>query len=237
MLRSRHRDQRDQSRSVLSARLAAIALEDFPAAAADLEHVVDADPKYDYHRAAGLLAHALGKTGQTDRAAALFDDVTQVSTLSETQYNYACFLAAQGRPADARQWAARLLAKKLTMPSYLRRRERPWFRKAKALLKKLPQVVTMPPRRDRARVNLGFDVLSPFKYFPCQRQAPDHAVDDVLGLAQAVTLARIAQQHRLHADLLQGDEHLLRFLDRHVLIQLAVDEHRRRLDARDVGER
>lgn len=119
--------------------LAAIALEDFPAAAADLEHVVDADPKYDYHRAAGLLAHALGKTGQSDRAAALFDDVTQVSTLSETQYNYACFLAAQGRPADARQWAARLLAKKLTMPSYLKRRERPWFRKAKALLKKLPK--------------------------------------------------------------------------------------------------
>ena len=119
--------------------LAAIALEDFPAAAADLEHVVDADPNYDYHRAAGLLAHALGKTGQPDRAAALFDDVTQVSTLSETQYNYACFLAAQGRPADARQWAARLLAKKLTMPSYLKRRERPWFRKAKALLKKLPK--------------------------------------------------------------------------------------------------
>ncbi|HEX2457722.1 MAG TPA: tetratricopeptide repeat protein [Vicinamibacterales bacterium] len=119
--------------------LAAIAQEDFKAAVADLQHVVDADPKYDYQRAAGLLAHALGKTGEPERAAALFDDVTQVSTLSETQYNYACFLAAQGRPADARQWAARLLAKKLTMPSYLRRRERPWFRKAKTLLKKLPR--------------------------------------------------------------------------------------------------
>jgi hypothetical protein len=119
--------------------LTAIGLEDFTAAVPDLEHVLEADPKYDYQRAAGLLAHALGKTGATDRAAALFDEVTQVSTLSETQYNYACFLAAQGRPADARQWATRLLAKKLTMPSYLRRRERPWFRKAKALLKKLPK--------------------------------------------------------------------------------------------------
>ena len=119
--------------------LAAIAQEDFKAAVGDLQHVVDTDPKYDYQRAAGLLAHALGKTGEPERAAALFDDVTQVSTLSETQYNYACFLAAQGRPADARQWAARLLAKKLTMPSYLRRRERPWFRKAKTLLKKLPR--------------------------------------------------------------------------------------------------
>jgi len=119
--------------------LAEIALEDFPAAVTDLEHVVGNDSKYDYHRAAGLLAHALGKTGQPERAATLFDEVTQVSTLSETQYNYASFLAAQGRSAEARQWAARLLAKKLTMPSYLRRRERPWFRKAKALLKRLPK--------------------------------------------------------------------------------------------------
>ena len=40
--------------------------------------------------------------------------------------------------AEAREWAERILAKKPTMPGYLRRRERPWFRKAKALLKQLP---------------------------------------------------------------------------------------------------
>ena len=53
-------------------------------------------------------------------------------------YNYASFLAAQRRPSEAREWAQRILAKKPTMPGYLRRRERPWFRKAKALLKQLP---------------------------------------------------------------------------------------------------
>ena len=60
-----------------------------------------------------------------------------VSTLSETCLNYAAFLAAQGRKAEAREWAERVLARKATMPRYLQRRERPWFGKAKALLKGL----------------------------------------------------------------------------------------------------
>jgi hypothetical protein len=116
--------------------LAALEMNDYSAAVADLEIVVARDPKYDYQRAAGLLAHALGKTGHPDRALALFADVTQLSTLSETQYNYAALLAEQGRIADAREWAEKILRKKPTMPNYLRRRERPWFRRAKALLKK-----------------------------------------------------------------------------------------------------
>lgn len=117
--------------------LAEIGLGDLPAAAADLEEVITRDPRYDYHRAAGLLAHTLGKIGQRDRAATLFDDVTQVSTLTEMQYNYASFLAAEGRAAEAREWAQRVLNKKVTMPSYLKRRERAWFRKAAALIKRL----------------------------------------------------------------------------------------------------
>jgi hypothetical protein len=118
--------------------LAAEALEDFSAAAADLERVVARDPKYDFHRAIALLAHALGRTRQPARAEELFKAATSISTLSETYYNYALFLAAQHRTSEAREWAQRILAKKPTMPGYLRRRERPWFRKAKALLKQLP---------------------------------------------------------------------------------------------------
>jgi len=116
----------------------ALELGDDAAAVEDLERAVRFDPKYDFQRAAGLLAHALGRTGQTERAAKLFEEVTRISTLSETQYNYACFLAAQGRREEAREWAQRVLAKKPTMPGFLRRRERPWFRKAAALLKQLP---------------------------------------------------------------------------------------------------
>src|SRR5262245_15821325 len=113
--------------------LAALAQADAKAAVADLEHVVAKDPKYDYQRAAGLLAHALGKSGQPERALRLFEETLELSTLSETQCNYAALLAEQGRKAEAREWAEKVLRKKLTMPSYLRRRERPWVREAAAL--------------------------------------------------------------------------------------------------------
>jgi len=119
--------------------LCAMALDDFRSAAADLGEVITRDPKYDYQRAAGLRAHAFAQIGQREQADAMFADVTQTSTLSETQYNYACFLMAEGRAAEAREWAGRILRKKATMPDYIRRRERPWFRRARALLKRLPR--------------------------------------------------------------------------------------------------
>lgn len=115
-----------------------VELGDFPAAVQDLERVYVKNPDYDFHRAAGLLAHAYARTGQVDKADALFRQATQISTLSETYYNYALFLADQNRPAEAREWAQRILAKKPTMPGYLKRRERPWFRRANGLLKRLP---------------------------------------------------------------------------------------------------
>ena len=116
----------------------AVALGDFAAAVPDLERVVAADRDYDFYRAAGLLAHAYANTGQQAKAQNLFREVTALSTLSETYYNYASFLAAEQCNAEARQWAQRILEKKPTMPGYLRRRERPWFRRAAALLKRLP---------------------------------------------------------------------------------------------------
>jgi hypothetical protein len=114
-----------------------IELGDFAAAVPDLQRVVSADPGYDFHRAKGLLAHAYANTGQPQKADELFQQATIISTLSETYYNYATFLSAQGRTAEAREWAQRILGKKPTMPGYLRRRERPWFRKANALLLRL----------------------------------------------------------------------------------------------------
>jgi len=117
--------------------IAKIELGDFAAAVPDLEYVVSRDPKYNSNRAAGLLAHAYANSGQPERAAALFEQVTERSTLSETDDNNATFRAAQGRTAEAREWTQRILAKKPTMPGYLRRRERPWFRRANGLLKRL----------------------------------------------------------------------------------------------------
>ena len=120
--------------------VAAIQMGDFSAAAEDLEHVTSRDPKYDSNRALGLLAHAYANTGQLAEAETYFQRALEFSTLSETYVNYATFLAAQNRPAEAREWAERVLANKAAMPRYLQRRERSWFSKAKALLKRLPKV-------------------------------------------------------------------------------------------------
>jgi hypothetical protein len=118
--------------------LCEIELNDFASATVDLEHVIKKDRNYDYQRAAGLLAYAWSQNGRPEQAGTLFEQITETSTLSETQYNYARFLAEQGRAAEARQWAQKIMAKKITMPRYLKRRERPWFRRASALLKRLP---------------------------------------------------------------------------------------------------
>ena len=116
----------------------AIHLGDAGAAVPDLERVVSKDPDYDFQRAAGLLAHAYAQTGQKEKAEALFRKVTVTSTLSETYLNFADLLASEQRNAEAREWAQKVLDKKPTMPGYLRRRERPWFRRAKDVLKRLP---------------------------------------------------------------------------------------------------
>ncbi len=117
--------------------IAEIELGDFAAAVPDLERTVSSDPNYDFHRAKGLLAWAYAQTGQNEKGDALFREATRISTISETYYHYALFLQSQGRGAEARAWAQKILDKKPTMPGYLRRRERPWFRKASGLLGRL----------------------------------------------------------------------------------------------------
>ena len=116
----------------------AILLGDAAAALPDLERAGSKEPDYDFLRAAGLLAHAYAQTGQKEKAEALFRQVTITSTSSETYLNFADLLASEGRNAEAREWAQKVLDKKSSMPGYLRRRERPWFRRAKEMLKRVP---------------------------------------------------------------------------------------------------
>ena len=116
----------------------AIELGDFAAAVPDLERVVQKARKYDFQRAPALLAHAYANTGQPEKADALFREVLVTSTLSETCVNYSAFLAVQGRAAEAREMAQSILRRKAAMPAYQKRRERPWFRKAAQILKRIP---------------------------------------------------------------------------------------------------
>jgi hypothetical protein len=115
----------------------AILLGDAAAALPDLERAVSKEPDYDFGRAAGLLAHAYALTGEKEKAEALFRRVTITSTLSETYLNFAELLASEGRNAEAREWAQKVLDKRNSMPGYLKRRERPWFRRAGEMLKRV----------------------------------------------------------------------------------------------------
>ncbi len=117
--------------------VAEVALGDFAAAVPDLERVLKADADYDFHRGKGLLAWAYAQTGQNEKADAMFREAVRISTISETYYHYALYLESQGRTAEAREWAQKILDKRATMPGYLKRRERPWFRKARAVLGRL----------------------------------------------------------------------------------------------------
>ncbi len=116
----------------------ALQMGDAAGALPDLEKVVGKEERYDFDRAAGLLAHAYAQLGQKERAEALFRQVTARSVASETYLNFADLLASEGKNTEAREWAQKVLDKKPTMPGYLRRRERPWFRSANKLLKRVP---------------------------------------------------------------------------------------------------
>lgn len=107
--------------------IAEVELGEYLAAVPDLERAVQTNPKYDFQRAAGLLAFAYGRTGQKEKADKLFAEVVKTSTLTETQYHYAEFLAEQGRKAEAKDWLQRIIAKRKTQPGFLRRRERKWY--------------------------------------------------------------------------------------------------------------
>jgi hypothetical protein len=117
--------------------ICALELGDVAAALPDLERVMREDPDHDFLRAAGLLARAYALTGEKEKAETLFRRATATSTLSETYLNYADLLAGEGRNAEAREWAGKVLSKQATMPAYLRRRERPWFRRARKTLKRI----------------------------------------------------------------------------------------------------
>ncbi len=68
-------------------------------------------------------------------------------------------------------------------------------------------------------------------------QAPVDQVLNVTGLPDAVPFAGIAYHNCLHPDILQGDVELFGLGNRHVVIVLAVGEHRRRVHLSRVAER
>ena len=120
--------------------VAAFELGDEPAAIEDLRHVVKHDPKYDYSRAKSLLARALARIGDTAEATKVFENLVQTTTSAESLSFAAEFFIEHGRFTEAAQIVESILARRETMPSYQKRRDRLWLRKAKRLQRKLRPV-------------------------------------------------------------------------------------------------
>jgi tetratricopeptide (TPR) repeat protein len=116
---------------------AALGLGDYAGAIPDLEYVVGKDMNFDYYRATGLLGDACARAGDFQKAAYYFAPAVQYSTTPETLFNYANYLKVAGQKQEAAEWVKKLAAKKKTLPRYMQRVERPWFRKGKALEKEL----------------------------------------------------------------------------------------------------
>ena len=115
----------------------ALGMADYSGAIPDLELVVGKDAKFDNYRTSGLLGDAYARTGELEKAAAYFAPTLQYTSTPETLYNYANYLKLAGKKEEAREWVQKLAAKKRTLPRYMQRVERPWFRKGKALEKEL----------------------------------------------------------------------------------------------------
>jgi hypothetical protein len=117
--------------------LCSLALGDIARAIPDLEKVAAMNRKHDYGRALGLLAFCYAQTGKAEAAETLVRETLATSTLSETQFRFAEFLAAQGKTGEARDWAQRVVKKGATLSGPLRRADAPWIHQAESLLKQL----------------------------------------------------------------------------------------------------
>src|SRR5258708_15203054 len=113
-------------------------------AIADLERVVAHDPKYAYSRALSLLARALANAGRANDADTAFSRLLQLSTSSEPLAVPAESDLKQGRIAEAGELARKLIARRVTMPGFQRRRDRIWLRRASAGLRKTKKMATGP---------------------------------------------------------------------------------------------
>ncbi len=117
--------------------ITAFELGDDDAAIRDFQHVVNADPKHDYSRAMCLLARAHSRAGHTQEATTLFDKLVSSSTAPESLCAAAEFYLEQGRRGEAKEIVDSILARRLTMPAYQKRRDRTWLRKAKQLQRRM----------------------------------------------------------------------------------------------------
>jgi hypothetical protein len=105
-------------------------------AARELAPLVQKDPKFKFGEALNALARCYKAAGQEQLALATYERVLAQSSFAEARYHLAELLIKQGQKETGRQHLEKLIrdAASPDLPSYQRRQERRWARRAKALL-------------------------------------------------------------------------------------------------------
>jgi len=118
--------------------LSLMSLGSYESAAADFTQLAERDPSFKFQSGNLALAEAYEGLGQDDRALAVYRSILGRTTVSAAYYGLARLLAKRGDTTEARSMLEEILAKQTGLPRYLRRQERPWVWKARAMLKTMP---------------------------------------------------------------------------------------------------
>jgi hypothetical protein len=92
-------------------------------------------PEYDHYQLLWMVARCQSERGNYNEARALYDFFLQKHGYSEARIEYAQMLVNMGEPEQGKAALEELIAEIDFSPRYARRRERPWRRAARKLLR------------------------------------------------------------------------------------------------------
>jgi hypothetical protein len=101
-----------------------------------LEGVCAEDPKHDYGHSMMALAESLTALGDQDAALAVWLKVTAQHSYARAKVQLAELYLAKGRTEPARMELTEVLADDAHAPSFQRKRDRVWIRRARSLLRR-----------------------------------------------------------------------------------------------------
>jgi hypothetical protein len=102
-----------------------------------LEGVVAENPKHDYGYSMMALAETLTALGETDAALNLWKQITECHSYPRAKVQLAELYLARNQPDPARAELREVLSDDVHAPTFQRKRDRVWVRRAKSLMRKL----------------------------------------------------------------------------------------------------
>jgi hypothetical protein len=102
-----------------------------------LEAVTAADPKHDYGHSLMAYAETLAALGQTEKAISVWQRVTENHSYPRARVQLAELYLKINRPDLAREELTEVLTEAPHAPVFQRKRERPWVRRARKLMRQV----------------------------------------------------------------------------------------------------